>query len=148
MITKRENINIETASPEETKKLGRSLARILRADDVVSFSGVLGAGKTCLIKGIAVGLGIGEDSVRSPSYTLINEYEGKIPLYHFDLYRMHDSSELHNIGWDDYLMRNGIVVVEWGEKAEDQMPKNRIDINIEIVSETKRKLKISFNNSN
>jgi len=147
MITKRENINIETDSPEETKKLGRSLAKILRADDVVSFSGVLGAGKTCLIKGIAVGLGIGEDSVRSPSYTLINEYEGRIPLYHFDLYRMHDSSELHNIGWDDYLMRNGIVVVEWGEKAEDQIPKNRIEIQIEIVSETRRRLKISFNNS-
>ena len=134
MITKRENINIETSSPDETESLGKSLAEILKVNDVVSFSGVLGAGKTCLIRGIASGL--------------INEYDGQIPLYHFDLYRMKDSSELHNIGWDDYLMRDGIVVAEWGEKAEDQMPENRIKINIEIVSETKRKLQISFKNSN
>jgi len=84
--------------------------------------------------------------VKSPSYTIINEYDGKIPLYHFDLYRMKDPTELYNIGWDDYLMRDGIVVVEWGEKAEEQMPKNRIDIDIEIVSETNRKLQIRFKN--
>ena len=145
MITKRENIKIETDSPEETKLFGESLAKILIVHDVLSFGGVLGAGKTCLIKGIASGLGIEDDAVKSPSFTLINEYEGKIPLYHFDLYRMKDSTELHNIGWDDYLMRDGIVAVEWGEKAEDQMPENRIDIDIEIISETKRKLKIRFN---
>ncbi len=148
MIAKRENITIETNSPDETESLGKSLAKILKVNDVVSFSGVLGAGKTCLIKGIASGLGIDSNSVKSPSFTLINEYDGQIPLYHFDLYRMKDSSELHNIGWDDYLMRDGIVVAEWGEKAEDQMPENRIKINIEIVSETKRRLQISFKNSN
>lgn len=148
MITKRENINIETNSPDETKSLGKSLAKILKVNDVLSFSGVLGAGKTCLIKGIASGLGIDGNLVKSPSFTLINEYVGQIPLYHFDLYRMKDSSELHNIGWDDYLMRDGIVAVEWGEKAEDQMPENRIKINIEIVSETKRRLQINFKNSN
>lgn len=144
MIIKRENINIETGSPEETKLFGKSLAKVLRANDVISFSGVLGAGKTCLIKGIAAGLGIGDDLVKSPSFTLINEYDGKIPLYHFDLYRMKDSTELYNIGWDDYLMREGLVVVEWGEKAEDQMPENKININMEIVSETKRRVQISF----
>ncbi len=146
MITKRENINIETDSPDETKLFGESLAQILKTNDVLSFNGVLGAGKTCLIKGIASGLGISDDMAKSPSFTLINEYDGKIPLYHFDLYRMKDPTELYNIGWDDYLMRDGIVVVEWGEKAEDQMPESRIDIDIEIVSETKRKLKIRFKN--
>ncbi|MCP4706525.1 MAG: tRNA (adenosine(37)-N6)-threonylcarbamoyltransferase complex ATPase subunit type 1 TsaE [candidate division Zixibacteria bacterium] len=120
------------------------MAKLLKANDIISFSGVLGAGKTCLIKGIADGLGIWDDMVKSPSYTLINEYDGKIPLYHFDLYRMKDSSELYNIGWDDYLMRDGIVVVEWGERAEDQMPDNKIDISIEIISETKRRMQISF----
>ncbi len=144
MILNRENSTIVTASPEETLLLGKNLAAVLKANDVVSFSGVLGAGKTCLIKGIADGLGINDDLVKSPSFTLINEYEGQIPLYHFDLYRMKDQSELYNIGWDDYLMRGGIVVVEWGEKAEDQMPANRININIEILSEIKRRFQFCF----
>jgi len=147
MITKRENIIIETTSPEETKSLGNSLAGVLKIKDVISFSGVLGAGKTCMIKGIASGFGLDENSVKSPSFTLINEYDGKLPLYHFDLYRMKDPSELYNIGWDDYLMRDGVVVVEWGEKAEDLLPEIRININIEIISETKRKLQINFGRS-
>lgn len=144
MITKRENINIETGSPDETELLGNNLAKILRASDVLSFTGVLGAGKTCLIRGIASGLGIADDLVKSPSFTLINEYAGEISLYHFDLYRMKDATELHNIGWDDYLMRDGIVVVEWGEKAEDQMPENKINLHMEILSETKRMIQIEF----
>jgi len=146
MISKRENINFESNSPDETESLGKNLAKVLKVNDVLSFSGVLGAGKTCLIKGIAAGLGIEGSPVRSPSFTLINEYEGQVPLYHFDLYRMKETSELHNIGWDDYLMRDGIVVVEWGEKAGNQMPENRIEINIEIVSETKRRFQIRFRN--
>jgi len=146
MISKRENINFESNSPDETESLGKNLAKVLKVNDVLSFSGVLGAGKTCLIKGIAAGLGIEGSPVRSPSFTLINEYEGQVPLYHFDLYRMKETSELHNIGWDDYLMRDGIVVVEWGEKAGNQMPENRIEINIEIVSETERRFQIRFRN--
>jgi tRNA threonylcarbamoyladenosine biosynthesis protein TsaE len=89
-------------------------------------------------------LDIAGDEVKSPSFTLINEYYGRIPLFHFDLYRMKDISELYNIGWDDYLMREGIVVVEWGEKAEEFLPEKRIDIKIEIISEWVRRMHILF----
>lgn len=133
-----------SSSPELTIKAGEKLVSALGNGDLISLSGPLGAGKTCLIKGIAVGLGVAQNDVKSPSYTLVNEYLGTIPLFHFDLYRLEDSSELYGIGWDEYLMRDGIVVVEWGEKAENQLPENRIQIDIEIVGETERKIKIEF----
>ena len=144
MIAKRENLAFETNSPDESVSRGKELAAVLKQGDVVSLTGVLGAGKTCLISGIAIGLGIGDNEVKSPSFTLINEYYGKTPLFHFDLYRMKDVSELHNIGWDDYLMREGIVVVEWGERAEEYLPEKRIDIEIKIVAESVRGIKIFF----
>ncbi|RKX31974.1 MAG: tRNA (adenosine(37)-N6)-threonylcarbamoyltransferase complex ATPase subunit type 1 TsaE, partial [Candidatus Zixiibacteriota bacterium] len=115
----------------------------LRSGDVVSLTGPLGAGKTCLIRGIAAGLGIDENDVRSPSFTLVNEMYGKMPLYHFDLYRMKKIDELYEIGWDDYMMRDGVTVVEWGEKAEDMLPVESIFINIEIISENQRRISIS-----
>lgn len=144
MINGRVNLNLVTESTDRTISLGKELAGILRNHDVVVLSGPLGAGKTCFIKGIALGLGISEDNIKSPSFTLINEYYGTLPLYHFDLYRMKESLELHQIGWDDYLLRDGIVVVEWGEKAENQLPENRIEVLIDISSETRRNLRITF----
>jgi len=133
---------------EQTIEAGRNLAAILKAGDILVLTGPLGAGKTCLIKGIALGLGIKEDDVKSPSSTLVNEYYGRsIPFYHLDLYRMKEVTELYNIGWDDYLMRNGIVAIEWGEKAKDFLPKERIEIRIEIVSEDMRRLYINFINN-
>jgi len=144
MITKRENCTVKTGSESETRQLGKELARLLINNDLLVLSGVLGAGKTCLIKGIAEGLGLMPDDVRSPSFTLVNEYDGNVPLYHFDLYRMKDVSELYNIGWDDYMLRDGIMVVEWGERADDYLPEKYIRINIEIMSETERALTIEF----
>lgn len=144
MITKRENIILTSSSPEQTIEIGKALAALLENGDLVSLTGPLGAGKTCLIKGIAGGFGIEEDEITSPSYTLVNEYFGRLPIYHFDLYRMKESSELYGIGWDEYLMRDGILVVEWGERADEQMPDERIEIIIEILSENKRKIKIDF----
>ncbi len=137
-------IEFISTSPELTMQAGEKLVTAFSDGDLISLSGSLGAGKTCLIKGIAVGLGVAQNDVKSPSYTLVNEYFGTMPLFHFDLYRLKDSSELYGIGWDEYLMRDGIVVVEWGEKAEDQLPENRIQIDIEIVGETERKIKIEF----
>jgi len=133
-----------STSPELTMQAGEKLMTALGNGDIIALSGPLGAGKTCLIKGIAAGLGIDKGDVKSPSYTLVNEYFGSHPLFHFDLYRLKDSSELYGIGWDEYLMRDGIVVVEWGEKAEDQLPINRIQIDIEILNESERKIKIDF----
>ena len=132
------DIRIRTDSAEQTIELGREFAGVLKSGDVIVLQGVLGAGKTCFVKGIAEGFGYAEESVTSPSYTLVNEYQAQVPIYHFDLYRLKDVSELYGIGWDDYLMRDGIVMVEWGERAGDFLPERRIEITIEIVSDTSR----------
>lgn len=144
MIETRTDTEKTIRSYDETVDSGKQLADILKNRDVVVLSGVLGAGKTSLIKGLAAGLGIEPDAVKSPSYTLVNEYRGRMPLYHLDLYRMKDTSELINIGWDDYLLRDGIVVVEWGEKAGPFLPSERVEIIITIKSENVRHLSIRF----
>lgn len=134
----RKDIRIRTDSVEQTVALGREFAGMLTGGDIIVLQGALGAGKTCLVKGIADGFGYDAALVTSPSYTLVNEYLAQIPMYHFDLYRLKDVSELYGIGWDDYLMRDGIIVVEWGERAGDFLPDRRIEISIEIVSDTSR----------
>ena len=108
-------------SVEETEKLGAELAAKLPAGSIVAFTGDLGAGKTAFVRGMARGLGI-EERVTSPTFTIVNEYEGGMrPLFHFDLYRLYDSDELFDIGWEDYLARGGICAVEWSERAADMM---------------------------
>jgi tRNA threonylcarbamoyladenosine biosynthesis protein TsaE len=144
MALERKNFIQTTTSAEQTMSLGFKLAGILNSGDLIVLTGPLGAGKTCLVKGIAKGLGIPEDEVNSPSYTLVNEYHGKIMLYHFDLYRLENESELYNIGWDDYLMREGIIAVEWGERAGGFLPDKHISVNIKITAETGRELKVTF----
>ena len=134
---------VVTESVEQTIKFGRQYAADLKKRDVISLTGPLGAGKTCLIRGIASGLDIDEDDVRSPSFTLVNEMYGREALYHFDLYRMKKIDELYEIGWDDYMMRDGITVVEWGEKAGDMLPPDSIRIDIKIMSENQRRISIS-----
>ncbi len=135
---------VHSASEEETLAIGETLAGSLIEGDVVVLTGPLGAGKTVLIKGLAHGLGIADMTVKSPSYTLVNEYRGRMTLFHFDLYRMNDPEELYHIGWSDYLLRDGIVVVEWGEKADGLLPEHVIRVEITIVSETERDIDIRF----
>ncbi len=107
-----------TVSPEETEDLGAALGRRLEAGDIVACYGGLGAGKTAFTRGLAAGLGLHE-CVTSPTYTLVNEYlTGRLPLFHFDLYRLSSSDELFEIGWEDYLGRGGVCCVEWSERAE------------------------------
>ncbi|NCE66367.1 tRNA (adenosine(37)-N6)-threonylcarbamoyltransferase complex ATPase subunit type 1 TsaE [Pseudoflavonifractor sp. 524-17] len=114
---------------EETEALGEALARTLRPGSVVAFTGDLGAGKTAFVRGLARGLGIG-DRVTSPTFTIVNEYEGgRMPLFHFDLYRLGSAEELYDIGWEDYLARGGVCAVEWSEvAAEDLTADVRVDI--------------------
>lgn len=108
-------------SVEETERLGAELASRLESGTVVAFTGDLGAGKTAFVRGMARGLGITE-RVTSPTFTIVNEYEGGVrPLFHFDLYRLFDSDELYDIGWEDYLSRGGICAVEWSERASEAM---------------------------
>ena len=110
-----------THAPEETEALGTKLALLLRPGDVIAFYGDLGAGKTAFTRGLAKGLGI-SDPVTSPTYTIVNEYlSGRMPLFHFDMYRLGSSDELFDIGWEDYLSRGGVCAVEWSENVEDAL---------------------------
>jgi tRNA threonylcarbamoyladenosine biosynthesis protein TsaE len=144
MIRGRTNQNLTTESAKETIAAGTELAEVLKNGDLVILTGPLGAGKTNFIKGIAVGMGVDEEDINSPSFTLVNEYTGNTALYHFDLYRMKETAELYQIGWDDYLMRDGVVVVEWGEKAREMLPEERIEVSIAILADTRRNMTIVF----
>ena len=107
-----------THSPEETAALAQRMAQDLKGGEVIAFTGGMGAGKTAFTRGLARGLGI-EDAVTSPTYTIVNEYPGKIPLFHFDMYRLSSSEDLFDIGWEDYLARGGVIAVEWSERVDD-----------------------------
>ena len=110
-----------THSAAETESLGASLAAPLQPGDVIAYFGDLGAGKTAFTQGLARGLGINEP-VTSPTYTIVNEYlDGRLPLFHFDMYRLSDSDELFDLGWEDYLARNGVCAVEWSENVADAL---------------------------
>lgn len=109
-----------TRDERETEHLGESLGRQLPPGSLIAYYGDLGAGKTAFTRGLARGLGI-EDRITSPTYNIVNEYEGKIPLFHFDMYRLSSSEELFDIGWEDYLARGGVVAVEWSERVEDAL---------------------------
>ena len=115
---------------EETEEFGKRLGSILEGGDLISLTGDLGAGKTTLTKSIGVGLEV-SDYITSPTFTLINEYKGRVWLYHFDVYRLEDEEDLLDLGYEDYFYSNGVTIVEWGNKIEDILPENRIDINLE-----------------
>ena len=119
-----------TNSEEETEALGVRLAGRLSPGAVVAFTGDLGAGKTAFTRGLARGLGIGE-RVTSPTFTIVNEYEGgRLPLFHFDMYRLASSDELFDIGWEDYLSRGGVCAVEWSENVSDALEEGVISVEI------------------
>ena len=114
-------MQITTHSADETQALGQKLAKRLAPGDVIAYFGDLGAGKTAFTRGLAQGLGI-TDPVTSPTYTIVNEYlSGRIPLFHFDMYRLSSSDELFDIGWEDYLSRGGVCAVEWSENVADAL---------------------------
>lgn len=114
----------------ETEEIGKSLALRLRAGDVVAYLGDLGAGKTVFTRGLAAGLGCG-GRVTSPTFTIVNEYEGGVPLFHFDLYRLGSEEELFDIGWEDYLSRGGVCAVEWSERISGALPEEAVSVTIE-----------------
>ena len=121
-----------THSPPETQRAGAALGRALHGGEVIAFLGGLGAGKTAFTRGLAEGLGI-KDAVTSPTYTIVNEYlTGRLPLFHFDMYRLGSSEELFDIGWEDYLARGGVCAVEWSENVADAL-ENPITVRIERV---------------
>ena len=130
-----------TNSPEETEKVGAALGKILNPGTVLAYRGDLGAGKTAFTRGLARGLGYNEP-VTSPTYTIVNEYlGGRLPLFHFDMYRLASSDDLWDIGWEDYLDRNGVCAVEWSENVEDAL-ENAILVTIHKTGETSRRIEI------
>jgi len=132
---------IITSSPEETKKLGEGLAQGFSPGLVVAIFGPLGSGKTCLTQGICSGLGV-KDFVVSPSFVLINEYEGRYKVYHLDLFRLEKLSEIINLGYEEYFYGDGICIIEWAEKAKGLLPEKRIEIHLKILSEDEREIRI------
>lgn len=116
-------------SIQETEQFGEEVAKSLRGGDVLAFTGSLGMGKTAFTRGLARGLGC-RGRVTSPTFTIVNEYDGKTPLFHFDMYRLGSSDELFDIGWDDYLARDGVCAVEWSERVSDALPDDTIYVDI------------------
>ena len=122
---------IETFSSEETAELGRKIGKIVQPGDIICLNGDLGVGKTVFTQGIADGLEI-DDSICSPTFTLIQEYEqGRIPLYHFDVYRISGPWDMDDLGYEDYFFGNGVCLVEWGCLIEELLPDSTIMITIE-----------------
>ena len=126
---------------QATMQLGQRLASLLKAGDVVALYGELGAGKTCLVRGLAKGMGIAEGQVASPSFSLINEYPGPMPLFHMDCYRLHLDEEIEELGLEEYFDGPGITIIEWAERIKD-LPEDRLDISFTILDETGRHIRI------
>ena len=128
------NQTFKTENPAETQTLGEKLGKTLKRGDVIALVGDLGTGKTCLTQGIARGVGIASDEVvNSPSYILINEYNGKIPIYHIDLYRLENSEEITELGLSEYIEGDGICIIEWAERMADLLPDTCIKIHITLA---------------
>lgn len=124
------NERIETNNPEATEVLGEKLGREARAGQIYCLSGDLGVGKTVFTKGFAKGLGITEH-VTSPTFAIVNEYEGRLPLYHFDVYRIGDIEEMDEVGFEEYVMGDGVSLIEWANLIEEILPENRTEVIIE-----------------
>jgi tRNA threonylcarbamoyladenosine biosynthesis protein TsaE len=132
---------VETRTPDETKAIGAALAARLSSGDVVALYGDLGAGKTHLVKGIAAALGVPEESVNSPTFTLVNEYTGRdFPLYHFDAYRIRHLDEFFELGYEDYFFGDGLCLIEWPERIEPLLPPATLRLRLSHLGEHRRRI--------
>lgn len=130
---------VETFSPEETESFGQRVGRILEAGDVLGLTGDLGSGKTCLVRGVCEGLGV-RDRVTSPSFLTVNEYGGRLPVYHLDLYRIEKVEDSRAQGYDDIIYGPGVTLIEWSERIAGALPPGRMDIRIEVTGHAGRRL--------
>lgn len=131
-------VTITTISPAETIALGKKISRLLNPGDIICLSGNLGSGKTTLAKGIAKGLSIDPVKVNSPTFVILNAYEGRLSLYHFDLYRLNKMQEMGVIGYDEFLYGEGVSLIEWGERLENLLPKEFLNVKIVQSGVSKR----------
>lgn len=132
-----------TKSPEETQALGEEIGSKLVCGDIVAITGELGAGKTCLAQGLGWGIGVDPKVyMTSPSFTLVKEYRGRIPVYHIDLFRLKSIKEAYDLPIEDYFFGKHVTIIEWADKIESLLPPEHIRIDIEIVSENERRIRI------
>jgi len=134
-----QRISITSNSPKDTEKIGAAIAKFLNKGDIISLSGELGTGKTCLIRGIVGALGGGQN-VTSASFTLLSMYEASIPVYHFDAYRLDDPAQALYLGLDDYIFGDGITIIEWGDRISGILPDGCLFIEIEYLDDEDRRI--------
>lgn len=132
---------IYTNSPDETIKLGCQIGKLLAAGDCLCLSGGLGAGKTLLVQGIAKGFEVGDD-VTSPTFTVLQVYQGRLPVYHYDLYRLRRAEELFDIGFSEYMGPSGVTVIEWPDKFPDHMPEQALWLELTATGECSREIRL------
>ncbi len=137
------SFKITTYNPQETQRVAERLARRCQGGEIFCLSGNLGAGKTTFVKGIGRGLGIDEKNVNSPTFVIMNVYQGRLPLYHFDFYRLEDPKEIGGIGYDEFLYGKGVAVVEWAERFGSLMPSEYLSVEISDTAEETRVLKFT-----
>lgn len=116
-------------SPKETANIAKAFAKTLTGGDILCLNGDLGVGKTAFVQGLVAELGV-KEPISSPTFTIVNCYDGKLPIYHFDVYRIEDSDEMYEIGFEEYIFGDGITIIEWAENIKDILPKKRYDITI------------------
>lgn len=133
-------IQLKTKGVRETISIGRTLGKSLSAGDVICLTGELGTGKTCFVKGLAGGLGIKGKIVTSPTFIIIREYKGRIPLYHIDLYRIGFVDDIRDIGMEEMIYGHGVTAIEWAERIKDILPDERIDVTLKYVDEKTRNI--------
>ncbi|MBQ3038729.1 MAG: tRNA (adenosine(37)-N6)-threonylcarbamoyltransferase complex ATPase subunit type 1 TsaE [Clostridia bacterium] len=136
-------------SPKETENIARAFSKELKSGDVLCLNGDLGVGKTAFVQGLVKALGVNEP-ISSPTFTIVNCYEGTLPIYHFDVYRIDDSDEMYEIGFEEYVYGNGISIIEWSEKIADILPENRYEIEIckdYSIHEDFRTISINYNST-
>lgn len=136
-------LEVRSHSPEETQLLGRCLGELVQGGDVLLLEGALGTGKTCLVQGVAHGLGIREYAF-SPSFVIVREYHGRLPLHHIDLYRLERSEEIADLGLEEYLYGNGVSVVEWADRGIGLLPQDSLLIRMDYVSQREAERVIRF----
>lgn len=130
---------IHSDLPEKTREIARRLGGMLGPGDVICLYGELGAGKTCFVQGLARGMGIAT-RVNSPTFTIVKEYPGETPLYHFDVYRLASADELFDVGFDEYLAGDGVCVIEWADRIAPALPGERLDVELRVLSPGEREV--------
>ena len=133
-----ESLTVECQDESQTHRLGVLLGQCLQPGTVVALSGNLGAGKTRFVRAAAHGLGVTSATVNSPTFVLIHEYQGRVPVYHFDTYRLKDIDEFHELGADEYMHGDGVCFIEWAERVAEALPRDRLEISIRTLGETVR----------